>query len=319
MQQTLYGSFDALGNGPAMLIREGESLSWALTDPDTFDAVVQLQFTAEGVNSGKWTALQTLDAAASGSIEKSRRGHYRFACTTYTSGTPTFAISTVADILQRWQNKDGENVMTIREDGVEFMMGGEQVNVNGSQLNLLDTTTLATLLGAMPAVSGLSLSVTRLGSFYQLDFTLAAVAVPFTDAAGAGSFGALKLFDFVEGAFHPLASRQNLHFTGDDLIDGDVGDLVFIHSLGSVTADAGDKALTSTEADIAAVSGDVTLSTYEADSSVIKGAGTPIDGMTTAKDIWFNLSGSAATAEANGVMTVDGTITVLVAALGDDG
>lgn len=302
MTQTLSGTLSDTGGTPQIFITDGGSLDYAITG--TFDATVDLQRAVAGKQA--WETIASLTAAGSGRVEKSPPGLYRFNVPVYDSGDINYALSTVPRVLQSWQGADGREVFQITDEGVVL-----------NKTSVAPAASFADTLGAIASVTGLSLTVKQFGGFYQLDFTLSGVAVPFTDAAGSGSFGALKLFDFVEGAFQSLGSRQNLHFTGDDLIDGDQGDLVFIHALGSVTANAGDKALTSTEADIAAVSGDVTLSTYEADSSVLKGAGTPVDGMTTAKDIWLNLSGSAATAEANGVMTVDGSITVLIAALGD--
>lgn len=176
---------------------------------------------------------------------------------------------------------------------------------------------LAAAVGAINATTGLSVTVTRKGPIAQLDFVFDEVALTFTDAAGSGSSASLKLFDFAAGDIVPVATRTAFTWLGDDLIDGDAGDLAFVYGLGSVAADAGDGALTSTEVDFAAVSGTVTLSSYTATSLVAKGAVAPVDGTTANADLYLNVSGTAATAEATGVLTVSGTARVIVALLGE--
>ena len=168
------------------------------------------------------------------------------------------------------------------------------------------------------AGTGVTCAIKHHQSIATLTFTLTAVAITMTDAAASGMSGSIQLFDFVQAGLQPLASRSNMAWTGDALIDADAGDLAFVYGFGSVAANAGDGALTSTEVDFAAVSGTVTLSSKLASSTEFKGAGTIIDGTATAADLYLNLSATAATAEANGVMTVTGTITVVCAMVGDD-
>ena len=48
------------------------------------------------------------------------------------------------------------------------------------------------------------------------------------------------------------------------------------------------------------------------------GQGTAVDGTGTAVDLYLNWSGTAATIDANGTITVTGTVELLVALLGDD-
>lgn len=174
-------------------------------------------------------------------------------------------------------------------------------------------------VGSAPVVSGLSCIVTRTGGIAVLNFTFTSMAVTHTDAAGSGSSGSIKIFDFAPGAVQPLASRSDLTFLGDALIDTNAGDMAFVFGFGSVAANAGDAALTGTEVDFAAVSGTITLSAKAATSaSLLKGVGTAADGTATAVDLYFNESGTAATSDANGVLTVSGTATFVVALLNDD-
>lgn len=167
--------------------------------------------------------------------------------------------------------------------------------------------------------TGVTVNIKKAGNIATLDFTLASVAITHTDAAGSGSSGSLKIFEFAPQGVLALGSRSNLTFAGDTLIDGNQGDMAFVYALGSAAANAGDGALTGTEVDFAAVSGTITLSSFAATSaSLLKGVGTAADGTSTPVSLYFNESGSAATSEANGVLTVSGTITLVVALLGDD-
>ena len=183
------------------------------------------------------------------------------------------------------------------------------------------------LIGAVPAAAsaaGVSCIVEKVGPLASLKFTLAAVDLDVTDAGGSGSSASLKIFDFVAGALFPLASRQDYTLTdetGDtNLISGGVGDAVFQLALGSVAADAGDGTLTSTEVDFAPVSGNITNAAGVGALSATKvgGVGAVIDGTSTAADLYLNWSGTATTIDANGVIAITGTITLLVLLLGDD-
>lgn len=187
-----------------------------------------------------------------------------------------------------------------------------------ADLNKVSAAGDAAAIGAVAAVTGLACTITRVGPLARLDFTLTDVDITHTDAAGSGSSGSLKLFDFVQGAILPLGSRSNLTFESDTTMDV-AGDLAMVYGLGSAAANAGDGALTGTEVDFAAISGTVTFSSNAATSAtLLKGAGTPVDGTATAADLYLNESATAATSDANGVLTVNGTISLLIAFLGDD-
>ncbi len=136
----------------------------------------------------------------------------------------------------------------------------DAVTASAAELNILDgaTTTFTDLnqlssagnaaaIGAV-AGSGVACAITRTGATVKLDFTLTAVAITWTDAAGSGASGSIKIFDLVAGAWQSLACRTNLTLTSDTTMDV-AGDMVGVFALGSVAANAGDGVLTSTEVD----------------------------------------------------------------------
>lgn len=194
------------------------------------------------------------------------------------------------------------------------------LTIDTAAVNDEDRTNLTTLLGAQaaqPAAGSVTLNVTREGFLYRMDFTLTGAAVTHTDAAGSGSSGSLKLFDFVQGVVIPIACRTNLTLTSDTTMDV-AGDMAGVFALGSAAANAADGALTGTEVDYVATKAFTLSSNTLAVGTNITAVGTGVDGTATAADLYFNESGTAATSDANGVLTVTGTISILVAMLGDD-
>lgn len=196
-----------------------------------------------------------------------------------------------------------------------------KIGVSGSEVSigaLIDNSvaTNATDIGAV-AGSGVACTIRKFGKFFSLDFTLTAVAITHTDAAGSGSSGSIKIFDFVAGAILPIGCRTNLTLTSDVTMDV-AGDMAGVFALGTAAADAADGALTGTEVNFAATKAFTLSSNTLAVGTNLTGVGTAIDGTSTAADLYLNESGSAATSDANGVLTVSGTITVIGVLLGDD-
>lgn len=194
------------------------------------------------------------------------------------------------------------------------------VGAAGDRTIPISTDNYASTLGAINAATGLSLTVKQIGPLYQLNFTLSAVSITVTDAAGSGSSGSLKIFDFAEGVIIPLGCRQNYTaFAEGAALTGAAGDAAFVMALGSVAANAGDGALTGTEVDFGAATSTITLSGGTGTGTKSSAQGTSIiDGTATATDLYLNWSGTAATIDANSTISVTGTITLLVAFLGDD-
>ena len=192
------------------------------------------------------------------------------------------------------------------------------LTATAADLNTISSAGNAAAIGAV-AGTGVDCTIARYGKFFTLDFTFTDVAVTWTDAAGSGASGSIKIFDFVQGAIQTLGSRSNLTLASDTTMDV-AGDLALVYAVGSAAANAGDAALTGTEVDYVPISGTITFSGNAATSAtLLKAAGAAVvDGTGTASDMYLNFSGSAATSDANGVLTVNGTLTVVGIFLGDD-
>jgi hypothetical protein len=111
------------------------------------------------------------------------------------------------------------------------------------------------VLAAQPASGSVVLANAEVrGSFFKLDFTFTAARLTVTDAAGSGSSGSLKFFDFADNTVvQMLGSRHNwTAFAEGSALTGAAGDAAFVIAFGSAAADAGDGALTGTEVDFGA-------------------------------------------------------------------
>lgn len=174
-------------------------------------------------------------------------------------------------------------------------------------------------LGSLPSVSGLTATVNRSGDYFTILFTLAAVRLTVTDAAGSGSSASLKIFDFDPGSVRILGSRMDFTaFAEGAALTGGAGDAAFVMALGSVAADAGDGALTGTEVDIGAATSTITLSGGTGTGTKHSAISAVFDGTATALDVYLNWSGTAATIDANSTIDVTGTITITGVMQGDD-
>lgn len=203
---------------------------------------------------------------------------------------------------------------------VEDVSAGRTVYATRKQFLNGSTTDLATSVGAINAATGLSVDIRydQSGTF-ALTFTLTSVSITVTDAAGSGSSGSLKIFDFVQGGVRILGSRQDYTaFAEGAALTTAAGDAAFVMALGSVAANAGDGALTGTEVDLAAATSTITLSGGTGAGTKFEASSTVLDGTGTAVDMYLNWSGTAATIDANSTISVTGTITVYGAMLGDD-
>ena len=158
--------------------------------------------------------------------------------------------------------------------------------------------------------------------FFHLTFTLNKARIPVTDGAGSGSYGSLKLWDFVEGAIAIFGSRQNYTaFVEGSALTTGAGDAVHVLGVGSAAAaTARDGTLTTTEQDIGAVTAQITNSggTGVLNTKLTGALATPLDGTAAAKSLYLNWSGTAASIDANSTIDVTGTITVTGVLLSDD-
>ena len=166
---------------------------------------------------------------------------------------------------------------------------------------------------AQPASGSVTLSTKSWVQYpdFYLEFDLDAASVPVTDATTSGSFGALKLFDFVEGVVTDVSSWQDYTaFAEGAALTGGAGDAVFDIGIGSVAiAAAADGALATTSDNI----GDeiaITLSGGTATGSKATALATVLDGSSTPIDIVLNMSGTAATIDASSTLAVTGKVIV---------
>lgn len=171
-------------------------------------------------------------------------------------------------------------------------------------------------------MSRLACTITRQGSRFDLTFTLTAASITVTDGGGSGSYGALKLFDFVESAITFLGSRADYTaFVEGAALTTAAGDANFVIGLGTTAISAAaDKTLGSTTQVNVGRSLELTNSAGTSAGEVITGAldiGN-VDGTATAADLYLNWSGSAATIDATSTIGVTGTIRVSGIMLGDD-
>lgn len=115
-------SFTALGNGPELLVRNGESFAWAVSG--TFVATVKL----EQFLHGGWTALQSKTSAASGTEIIDTQGkpqtRVRFRCSAFTSGTVVTSITgTTSEVSSTIKDIGGADVLQVTEDGFTVPSG----------------------------------------------------------------------------------------------------------------------------------------------------------------------------------------------------
>jgi hypothetical protein len=143
---------------------------------------------------------------------------------------------------------------------------------------------------------------------FRLDFGFTAARVPHTDSAGSGSFGTLKLMTFSEGVITLLGSTQRWTVLTD--VSGTIttagNDMVGVIAFGTATATAHDGSLSSTEVDWCSTRSFTQPSTGFSTVIVQAGVLAGFDGTTTAKDVWLNESGTAATSDANGSFDMTG-------------
>lgn len=181
-------------------------------------------------------------------------------------------------------------------------------------VTLRDTITTSGV-GA-PNGTGVTATEYGTGAVHKTVLTLTNVSITVTDTGGAnGGQGSLKVYDFPEGVIQFLGASYNLTTLAGA---GGIGDTAaLVGSLGSVAAGAGDATLTSTEADmIASTTGTLTAGagTLAKHGSLVA---TAFDGHTTALDAILNLAVPDAGISSNDTVTVNGTITMVWANLGD--
>lgn len=172
-----------------------------------------------------------------------------------------------------------------------------------------------------PTVGFVDCAVTKDNNAIRLDFTLNKARISVTDAAGSGSYGSLKLFDFVEGAITFLGTRQDYTaFVEGSALTTAAGDAAFEIGVGTTAiAAAADGTLGNGVNENVGQAVAVTNSSGTGTGTAVDGAKTTaLNGTATPIDLYLNWSGTAATIDASSTIGVTGTISVLFAFVGDD-
>jgi hypothetical protein len=174
--------------------------------------------------------------------------------------------------------------------------------------------------GAVPAVTGLTITENGVGPIKQTVFNFSNVAFALADNAGVVAYSGKKIYDFPEGLIKVLGAVANLALTKSSAgvntnWDGDFG-------VGTVTA-SNDGTLASTEQNIIP-----TTATPQATAGATTARGknaadiAPLDGTGTAIDLYLNFlvddaDHDVTTTPCN--LIVNGTLTVTWMNLGDHG
>lgn len=172
-----------------------------------------------------------------------------------------------------------------------------------------------------PASGYIDCTVVKDNNGYRLDFVLSKARISVTDGTTSGSYGALKIFDFVEGAISVLGCRQDYTaFKEGSALTTAAGDAAFEIGVATTAINAAaDGTLGNGANENIGQAVAVTLSSGAGAGSAVDGAkSTAINGTGTAADLYLNWSGTAATIDASSTIDVTGTISVLVSFLGDD-
>jgi hypothetical protein len=115
---TIANSFTAVGNGDVLQFPHRARLTYDVSG--TFVGTVILE---RSVNGGlSWESVASKTAAASDSLDVETRDQqpaiYRFRCSAFTSGTIVTSITEVATIVREFKDKTGQNVLTVKDDGI---------------------------------------------------------------------------------------------------------------------------------------------------------------------------------------------------------
>lgn len=201
---------------------------------------------------------------------------------------------------------------------VNRIINKESRTIQGTQTFAAAPKTSAGI-GSVP--SGVASYVTAAeygdGSYHKTVLTLTALPISTLDNGTAGHGGGSQIYDFPKGlvAIHGSSmSFSSITVDGTGLPDDSEIDL----AVGTTVATSAMVSLTGTTADICSKD-DITLSSSVSATHQFQGTvsgGHNIDGSSTAKDAYLNVAATAATADANGTITLTGTITIVWSNIG---
>jgi hypothetical protein len=140
---------------------------------------------------------------------------------------------------------------------------------------------------------------------FCLKFGFTTARVVWTDAAGSGSSGSLKLMTFNEGVITLLGSAQRWTAIADGTSPTSAT-MAGVIAFGTVAATAHDGTLSTTEVDWCATRSFTLPATGFATAIIQAGVLAGVDGTTTAKDVYLNASGTIASSNGSGYLDMSG-------------
>ena len=171
--------------------------------------------------------------------------------------------------------------------------------------------------GVIPATSnGVTVAEYGSGVIHKSVFTLSGVSVTMTDATTAGCHGSIKLADLPVGLIKYIGGTASLTIAR-------VGTAIsataaVVASVGSVTTATDNAALTTTEADlIPSTAAPLTAGVGAVAGKYATAAGAILDGTSTPVDFFLNFAIPDADCTGSDALTVNGTVTLVWANLGD--
>lgn len=165
--------------------------------------------------------------------------------------------------------------------------------------------------GTLATVTGLSVVEKGAGQYHHTILTFASVALATTDNGTLGAGVGQKVYTFPKGAIAVLGASQNwtrMVVDGTGLISTAAIDI----GLGTTAAASSQETLSGAAQNVVqkkSLSFSTSLSALNQFSYTMSGANA-LDGSTTAKDAYLNVSASAATSTAAGTITLSGTIVI---------
>lgn len=198
-------------------------------------------------------------------------------------------------------------------DRLVVASGGELVIQNGAALSIAAQQLNAIGNGAV-AGTGVSV-VEKTPVLHESIFTFTDVSITMTDAGAAGCHGSQKIYDFPAGNIAVLGVVSDLQIVAGA---GGIGDTAaVVGSIGSAAIGTDNATLTTTEANLMPS----TAATLTGGAGNLDGESTAVtvlDGTATAIDAYLNLAVPDAGSSASDTLTVNGTVRITWANIGDN-
>lgn len=169
--------------------------------------------------------------------------------------------------------------------------------------------------GVAPAGSGVVASESN--GVQRTVLRLTNTVITMTDAGAAGCHGSLKVYDFPAGNIAFLGATSDLSILAG--VGGITDTAAVVGGVGTATVGVGDATLTTTEQDLVpSTAATLTAGAGAFDGESLTAGIAVFNGTDTPIDAWLNFAVPDAGSTANDTLTVNGTITLVWANLGDN-